>query len=88
MGRSWRPGGGAAITSEVIADTWRVIVREATSGDCEAIAQVLAVVAEEGSIGTEPPVDAPARAKLFWEQLEDPGPGGMWVLDDAGRVVG
>lgn len=64
------------------------MVREATSGDCEAIAQVMAVVAEEGSIGTEPPVDVPARARRFRESLDDPGDGGMWVLDDAGRVVG
>jgi ribosomal protein S18 acetylase RimI-like enzyme len=48
----------------------------------------MAVVAEEGSIGTEPPVDVPARAKRFRETLDDPGDGGLWVLDDAGRVVG
>lgn len=64
------------------------MVREATSGDCEAIAQVMAVVAEEGSIGTEPPVDVAARARRFRETLDDPGGGGIWVLDDASRVLG
>lgn len=65
-----------------------MIVREATSGDCEAIARVMAAVAKEGSIGTEAPVDVQARAQQFRETLENLGAGGMWVLDDEGRVVG
>jgi putative acetyltransferase len=65
-----------------------VIVRNATSDDCEAIARVMAAVAEEGSIGAESPVDVQARARRFRETLENPGAGGMWVLDDEGRVVG
>lgn len=70
-------------------DTDLVIVREATSADAEAMARVLAAVAEEGSIGSEPPVDVEARAQRFREAVdENLGPGGMWVLDDEGRVVG
>lgn len=52
------------------------------------MARVLATVAEEGSIGTEAPVDVEARAQRFREALENVGAGGMWVLDDEGRVVG
>ena len=33
-------------------------------------------------------VDVPARAKRFRETLDDPGAGGIWVLADAGQVVG
>lgn len=65
-----------------------MFVREATSADAEAMARVIAAVAEEGSIGTEPPVDIEARAQRFRETLESRRPGGMWVLDDDGRVVG
>lgn len=38
-----------------------VRVRRATVQDAEAIAQILAEVAEEGLIATEPPVDVPGR---------------------------
>jgi RimJ/RimL family protein N-acetyltransferase len=63
-------------------------VREARLADAEAMALVMAVVAEEGSIGTEPPVDVQARAQRFREAIEAEGPAASWVLEDAGRVVG
>lgn len=65
-----------------------MLVRAAVSGDADAMARVIAAVAEEGSIGTEPPVDIAARAQRFRDALGDGGAGGMWVLDDEGRVVG
>ncbi|WP_143105556.1 GNAT family N-acetyltransferase [Pseudonocardia ammonioxydans] len=65
-----------------------VMVRAAGNDDAEAMAQVIAAVAEEGSIGAEPPVDIEARAQRFRDVLADGGAGGMWVLDEEGRVVG
>lgn len=65
-----------------------MLVRVATGDDADAMARVVAVAAEEGSIGTEPPVDIDARAQRFRETIEGPGPGRMWVLDAEGRVVG
>ena len=52
------------------------------------MALIMAVVAEEGLIGTEPPVDVEARAQRFRELIEGPEPATSWVLDDAGRIVG
>ena len=53
------------------------------------MARVIAFLAEEGRIATEPPVDIPARAQKFREEIESDGPGSMWVLcDDEGRIVG
>jgi RimJ/RimL family protein N-acetyltransferase len=52
------------------------------------MARVMAAVAEEGSIGTEPPVDIEARAQRFREMIDAGPPGACWVLDDAGEVVG
>ena len=66
----------------------RVVVRYATAGDAAAMALIMAAVAEEGLIGTEPPVDVNARADRFRASLKAPGPGASWVLEDAGRVVG
>lgn len=65
-----------------------MMVRRATEADTEAMAHVFAVVAEEGSIGTEPPVDVPARAQRLEDMLHRDRPGAMWVLDDHGQVVG
>jgi RimJ/RimL family protein N-acetyltransferase len=64
-----------------------VKVREATRQDAEAMAQVLAAVAEEGLIATEPPVDLAARARRFSRDIEGKS-AGLWVLEDGGRVVG
>ena len=63
-------------------------VREATSADAEAMALVIAAVAEEGSIATEAPVDVADRARRFRETIEGEGPAAAWVLEDGGRVVG
>jgi putative acetyltransferase len=65
-----------------------VNVRGARSEDAEAMARVMAVVAEEGLIATEPPVDIGARAQRFRETIEGEGPDALWVLEDGGRVVG
>jgi putative acetyltransferase len=52
------------------------------------MARVVAAVAEEGLIATEPPVDLEARAARFREVIEGEGPAASWVLEDSGRVVG
>ena len=52
------------------------------------MARVMAVVAEEGLIATEPPVDIGARAHRFRETIEGEGPDVLWVLEDGDRVVG
>jgi RimJ/RimL family protein N-acetyltransferase len=51
------------------------------------MAQVMAAVAEEGLIATEPPVDLAARAERFRRDIEGQS-AGLWVLEDGGRVVG
>ena len=63
-------------------------VREASSEDAEAMARVMAAVAEEGLIATEPPVDIVARAKRFREAMEGERPAALWVLEDDGEVLG
>lgn len=65
-----------------------MFVRVATGADVDPMARVIAAVAEEGSIGTEPPVDVQASAQRFRETVDSDGPGAMWVLDDDGQVVG
>jgi ribosomal protein S18 acetylase RimI-like enzyme len=64
-----------------------VIVRCATTADVEAIAQIVAVVAEEGMLGAEAPVDVAGRSHSFREWLEEGG-GVIYVLDQDGEVVG
>lgn len=49
---------------------------------------MLAVVAEEGSIATEPPVDVAERAQQLQNMLHRDRPGGVWVLEEHGQVVG
>jgi L-amino acid N-acyltransferase YncA len=44
-----------------------MVVRRARIEDVEAMALIMAAVAEEGTIGTEPPVDVDARAQRFRE---------------------
>ena len=63
-------------------------VRKATAEDAQAMARVLAEVAQEGLIATEPPVDVDARAQRMRETIEGEGPGALFVLEDDGRVVG
>ena len=62
--------------------------RAETRGDVEAAVRVIAEVAEEGWLATEPPVDVAARVDRLWAQLETDGPDALWLLRDAGRVVG
>jgi RimJ/RimL family protein N-acetyltransferase len=65
-----------------------VRVRPATADDAEPFALIVAAVAEEGRwIGTEPPVDIPARAAQMREWVDRGDT--LFVLDDEdGRVVG
>jgi [ribosomal protein S18]-alanine N-acetyltransferase len=65
-----------------------VEIRPARDEDAESVAAITAVVAEEGSIGAQPPVDRAARAAALRTLLADPGRGGAWVLCDGERVVG
>lgn len=62
--------------------------RQARSEDAEAIAQVMAAVAQERLIGIEPPVDIAARALRFRETIEGPGNGTLLVLERDSRVLG
>ena len=52
------------------------------------MAAVIAAVAPEGLIGAEPPVDVHERARRFRESIDAGAPGGHWVLEEEGRVVG
>jgi RimJ/RimL family protein N-acetyltransferase len=64
------------------------MVRQARSEDAAAMARVMATVADEGLIATEPPVDLDARAQRFRDAIEGEGLGGLWVLEEDGQVVG
>ena len=49
----------------------------------------MAVVANEGSLATQPPVDIQQRAQRFREIVDRGDPAGLWVLeDDQGQNVG
>jgi putative acetyltransferase len=65
-----------------------VLVRRAESEDAEAMALIVAVVAPEGSLGTQPPVDVEARADQFREWMAEGGPSASWVLADGNLVLG
>ncbi len=66
-----------------------MFVREALPGDEDECAAILAAVAEEDLIATEPPVDVEARARSFREQLGPGAPGGLWALcSDDGTLIG
>jgi RimJ/RimL family protein N-acetyltransferase len=70
-----------------------VEVRRAHDDDVDAVATITAQVAQEGTIGPQPPVDVAARAAVVRTLLTDTGRGGVWVLCDHGggddeRVVG
>lgn len=65
-----------------------MLVRKAAVDDAEALANIIATVAEEGSIGPEPPVDVQARAQRFRELIAEDAPSATWVLDEDGRVLG
>lgn len=63
-------------------------VRRARAEDAEPFARVLARVADEGWIATEPPVDVEARAAKVRELVEAEEPDALWVLEEAGTLVG
>jgi RimJ/RimL family protein N-acetyltransferase len=66
-----------------------VIVRKARIEDVEDMTLIMVAVAEEGLIGTEPPVDFSDRAQRFRDLIEGQEPATAWVLlEDDGRVVG
>jgi RimJ/RimL family protein N-acetyltransferase len=66
-----------------------VNVRRATVDDAMPLAALMVELAIEGFVGTQPPVDVPARAERFRETIEAGDPGGMWALeDDDGKIVG
>jgi putative acetyltransferase len=65
-----------------------MVIRRATLEDAEAMARIIAAVAEEGSLGTEPPVDIEARTQRFRETIAEAGPTAVWALEDDGTVVG
>lgn len=60
--------------------------RPATPDDADEIAAVIAEVAAEGWLATEPPVDVGQRAAAFRETLSEGH--ALWVLEQDGRVVG
>jgi ribosomal protein S18 acetylase RimI-like enzyme len=60
-------------------------VRRAWIGDIDEAARVVAVVAEEGFLGAQPPVDLGDRAQRFRELIERDA---VWVLEHEGKVVG
>jgi RimJ/RimL family protein N-acetyltransferase len=66
-----------------------MIVREAQVQDAEAMADVIAAVAPEGSLGAEAPVDVEQRAQSYREVITAPGRSAAWVLEDeTGGIVG
>ena len=65
-----------------------MLVRRAQSEDAQAMALIVAAVAPEGSLGTEPPVDLEARAEQFRDAMAEGGNAAFWVLEDGNRVLG
>ena len=63
-------------------------IRPARDEDADVIAAITAVVAEEGTIGAQPPVDLAVRASGLRALLAADGRAGVWVLGDGERVVG
>jgi len=61
-------------------------VRRATPQDAESFAAVVASVAEEGWIASEPPVDVAAFAARVRTMLAEGDT--LWVLSDGTRIVG
>jgi putative acetyltransferase len=63
-----------------------MLIRYATPQDAEAFAAVVATVAEEGWVATEPPVDLDAFAARVRAMLAAGAT--FFVLDDGARIVG
>jgi RimJ/RimL family protein N-acetyltransferase len=66
----------------------RLLIRVATLEDAEALAEIIAEVASEGTIGPEAPVDVSARVERFREAIRAPTPDAVRVLEQDGDVVG
>jgi ribosomal protein S18 acetylase RimI-like enzyme len=65
-----------------------VIVRRANVADVGDAARIVAVVAPEGFLGAQPPVDVEERAERLRGLLDAGEPAAMWVLDEGGETVG
>jgi RimJ/RimL family protein N-acetyltransferase len=65
-----------------------MLVRRATADDAAVMASVIATVAVENMLGTEPPVDLVARETIFRELIARGGREAAWVLELDGEVVG
>ena len=63
-------------------------VRAARPDDAAPFASVVARVAEEGLIATEPPVDLVDRAAKARSMIESDGPSRLWVLEADDTIVG
>jgi RimJ/RimL family protein N-acetyltransferase len=63
-------------------------VKRARASEAEEAALVLAIVAEEGWLATEPPVDVAERARRLRDAIEGEGPDALWLLRDGERTVG
>ena len=63
-------------------------IRRAVENDTEAMAAIVAVVAEEGYLGSEPPVDVAARADRFRVLMNSERRDALWVLEHDGEPVG
>jgi ribosomal protein S18 acetylase RimI-like enzyme len=66
----------------------RMQIRRATREDVEAMAGIIATVAEEGFLGAEPPVDVQGRADGFREALSSEARDAGWILERDGQTVG
>ena len=65
-----------------------LVVRRAHADDARAVAEIVAAVAPEGSLGAEPPVDVAERAQRWQAMLAGDEQAASWTLEEAGRVVG
>jgi RimJ/RimL family protein N-acetyltransferase len=63
-------------------------LRDAVIEDVPAMVQTLVLVAPEGTLGAEPPVDVAVREAGLADLIGGDGVGTAWVLEDAGAVVG
>ncbi len=67
----------------------RMQIRPTALDDAAAITEIIAAVAEEGVLGTEPPVDVAERAERLRTMLAgDPAPVAFVLIDDRGAVLG
>ena len=65
-----------------------MLIHPAKLEDARSLAEIIAAIAPEGTIGPEPPVDIAARTKRFRDEIEAQAPNATWVLEDNGRIVG